>query len=63
MLGALELPTDRLQARRSQSVSYFSYIIFLIFHMGRLAQWDSKVLGLNSTDELGWAGQWDLTSL
>ena len=24
--------------------------------MGILAQWDSKNLGLNSTDGLGWAG-------
>ena len=24
--------------------------------MGRLAWWDAKVLGLNSTDRLGWAG-------
>ena len=34
------------------------YITFFIFHMGRLAQWDSKVLGLNSTDwlaRLDWA--------
>ena len=27
--------------------------------MRRLEQWDSKVLGLNSTDGLGWAGLWD----
>ena len=29
--------------------------------MGILAQWDSKVLGLNSANRLDWAGQWDLT--
>ena len=44
--------------------SYFSYIVIFIFHMGILAQWDFKVLGLNSTDGLGWTrGQWDQTPL
>ena len=31
--------------------------------MGILAQWDSKVLGFNSVDGLGWAGHWDPTPL
>ena len=53
MLGALELRTDKLQARRSQQDSYVLYIIFLIFHLGRLAQWDLRVPGLNSTNALG----------
>ena len=53
MLGALELRTDKLQARRSRQDSYVLYIIFLIFHLGRLAWWDLKDLGLNSTNTLG----------
>ena len=31
--------------------------------MGILAQWDSKVLGLNSADGLGWAGSSSGTQL
>ena len=56
MLEALELRTDKLQARRSQQDSYVLYIIFLIFHLGRLAQRDLRVPGLNSTNALGLAG-------
>ena len=49
--------------RRPQQDSYFSYIVFFIFHMGILAQWDSKIIDLISADGLGWAGQWDPTPL
>ena len=63
MSVAFDLPTDRLQASRLQSNSYFSYVIFLIFNMEKLAQWDSKVFGLNSTDGLDWIGLWNTTLL
>ena len=53
MLRAFELRTDRFQASRS----FYVYLIFLISHMDRLAQWDSKVLCLNSTDGLGYFGE------
>ena len=53
MLSAFELRTDRFHVSRS----FYIYLIFLISHMDRLAQWDSKVLCLNSTDGLGYFGK------
>ena len=60
VLGALELPTDRLQASRSaQQDSYFSYY-FSYFSHGEI----STVGPTGSRFEFHrWARKWDLTSL
>ena len=61
---ALELPArQNLDDKTTIRFLLFIYIEFFIFHMAILAQWDSKVLGLNSANGLGRAGQWDPTPL
>ena len=53
MLRAFELSTVRFHASRS----FYIYLIFLISNMDKSAQWDLKVLCLNSTDGLGYFGK------
>ena len=47
-------PLDSRRVEDHNKILIF-HIIF-IFCMGRLAQWDAKVLSLNPTNRLGWAG-------
>ena len=58
ILGGLELPA-RYTPDEKTTIRFFSYVVFFIFHIGILVQWDSKFLGLNTAKWLDWATRGD----